>query len=93
MAAVGPDLASKALTVLAESDAVDAVVALGILRSPSTGWTSDDPVAAGSTRSVKVAPGEPLLTWKCNHHVARMSLRESNKGLRGPCGPSLSSNS
>jgi hypothetical protein len=31
---------------------VDAVVALGILRSPSTGWTSDDPVSAG-------APGGP----------------------------------
>lgn len=49
VAAVGPDLASKTLTVLAESEAVDAVVALGILRSPSTGWISDDPVAAGAT--------------------------------------------
>ena len=48
VAAIGPDLASHALTVLAESDAVDAVVVLGILRSPSTGWTSDDPVAAGA---------------------------------------------
>jgi acyl-CoA synthetase (NDP forming) len=47
VAAVGPDLASHALTVLVESDEVDAVVALGILRSPSTGWTSDDPVSAG----------------------------------------------
>jgi hypothetical protein len=47
VAAVGPDLASRALTLLTESDAVDAVVALGILRSPSTGWTSDDAVAAG----------------------------------------------
>jgi len=47
VAATGPDLASTALTVLAESEAVDAVVALGILRSPSTGWTSDDPVSAG----------------------------------------------
>ena len=47
VAAVGPDLASSALTVLAESDEVDAVVALGILRSPSTGWTSDDATLAG----------------------------------------------
>ena len=47
VAAVGPDLASHALTVLAESESVDAVVVLGILRSPSTGWTSDDPEAAG----------------------------------------------
>jgi acyl-CoA synthetase (NDP forming) len=52
VAAIGPDLASHALTVLAESEMVDAVVALGILRSPSTGWTSDDPVSAG-------APGGP----------------------------------
>ncbi|MDZ4169482.1 MAG: acetate--CoA ligase family protein [Coriobacteriia bacterium] len=47
VAAVGPDLAASTLTMLAESQAVDAVVVLGILRSPSTGWTSDDPVAAG----------------------------------------------
>jgi acyl-CoA synthetase (NDP forming) len=45
--AIGPDVSSRALTVLAESEAVDAVVVLGILRSPSTGWTSDDPEAAG----------------------------------------------
>ena len=47
VAAVGPDLASRVITVLVESEMVDAVVALGILRSPSTGWTSDDPAAAG----------------------------------------------
>ena len=47
VAAIGPDLASHALTVLAESESVDAVVVLGILRSPSTGWTSDDAEAAG----------------------------------------------
>jgi acyl-CoA synthetase (NDP forming) len=52
VAAVAPDLASSALTVLAESEAVDAVVALGILRSPSTGWISDDATLAG-------APGGP----------------------------------
>jgi len=52
VAAIGPDLASHALTVLAESESVDAVVVLGILRSPSTGWTSDDAAAAG-------APGGP----------------------------------
>lgn len=47
VAAVGPDLAASTLTMLAESGAVDAVVVLGILRSPSTGWTSDDPTSAG----------------------------------------------
>jgi acyl-CoA synthetase (NDP forming) len=47
VAAVGPDLAASALTMLAESEVVDAVVVLGILRSPSTGWTSDDTVSAG----------------------------------------------
>jgi len=47
VAAVGPDLSSRALTMLAESDEVDAVVALGILRSPSTGWISDDAALAG----------------------------------------------
>jgi hypothetical protein len=52
VAAIGPDLASHALTVLAESESVDAVVVLGILRSPSTGWTSDDAASAG-------APGGP----------------------------------
>jgi acyl-CoA synthetase (NDP forming) len=48
VAAVGPELANRALTVLAESEAVDAVVALGILRSPSTGWISDDALSAGA---------------------------------------------
>jgi len=52
VAAVGPNLAERTLTVLAESEMVDAVVVLGILRSPSTGWTSDDAVLAG-------APGGP----------------------------------
>ena len=47
VAAVGPDLAASTLTMLAESEVVDAVVVLGILRSPSTGWTSDDPASAG----------------------------------------------
>lgn len=47
VAAVGPDLAAGTLSMLVESEAVDAVVVLGILRSPSTGWTSDDPVSAG----------------------------------------------
>ncbi len=45
--AIGPDVSNRALTVLAESEAVDAVVVLGVLRSPSTGWTSDDPESAG----------------------------------------------
>ncbi len=42
VAAVAPDLAERTLTVLAESEVVDAVVVLCILRSPSTGWTSED---------------------------------------------------
>lgn len=41
VAAVSPDLAERTLTVLTESDAVDAVVVLGILRSPTTGWISE----------------------------------------------------
>jgi acyl-CoA synthetase (NDP forming) len=47
VAAVNPELAASTLTVLAESAVVDAVVVLGILRSPSTGWTSDDAASAG----------------------------------------------
>lgn len=47
VAAVGPDLAASTLSMLAESEVVDAVVVLGILRSPSTGWMSDDAVSAG----------------------------------------------
>ncbi len=59
VAAVGPDLAASTLTMLAESEAVDAVVVLGILRSPSTGWTSDDPRGrrrAGRTRPRQFQP-------------------------------------
>ena len=48
VAAVGPDLAASTLTMLVESEVIDAVVVLGILRSPSTGWTSDDPAPAGA---------------------------------------------
>jgi hypothetical protein len=53
VASVGPDLAERTLTLLAESEAVDAVVVLGVLRSPSTGWTSDDAALAVG------APGAP----------------------------------
>ena len=53
VAEVGPDLAEHTLTLLAESEAVDAVVVLGVLRSPSTGWTSDDAARAGA------GPGTP----------------------------------
>jgi acyl-CoA synthetase (NDP forming) len=55
VAEVGPDLAERTLTLLAESEAVDAVVVLGVLRSPSTGWTSDDDarVSAGRGTSVR----------------------------------------
>ena len=54
VAEVGPDLAERTLTLLAESEAVDAVVVLGVLHSPSTGWTSDDDAQAGA---VAGAPG------------------------------------
>lgn len=48
VAAIGTDLAERALTILAESDGVDAIAVLGILSSPSTGCTSD------------AVPGAPL---------------------------------
>ena len=54
VASIGPDLAERTLTLLAESEAVDAVVVLGVLRSPSTGWTSDD---AGPAAGGPGAPG------------------------------------
>ena len=42
VASIGPELADRTLTLLAESEAVDAVVVLGVLHSPSTGWASGD---------------------------------------------------
>ena len=48
VAETGPDLAERTLTLLAESEAVDAVVVLGVLRSPSTGWTSDHDALSGA---------------------------------------------
>ena len=66
VATVTPDLAASTLTMLAESDAVDAVVVLGILRSPSTGWTSDDPTAAG-------VPGGP---GRGNFNAAEVAFLE-----------------
>lgn len=42
VAAIGSDLAQRALTVLIESDGVDAVAVLGILNSPSTGSVTDE---------------------------------------------------
>jgi hypothetical protein len=52
VASVSPDLAERTLTLLAESTAVDAVVVLGVLHSPSTGWTSDDAAPAGGELDV-----------------------------------------
>jgi len=49
VAAIDPDLAERVLTELAESETVDAVVVLGILRSPSTGCTTDAPDAPAAT--------------------------------------------
>jgi acyl-CoA synthetase (NDP forming) len=66
VAAVAPDLAASTLTMLAESNEVDAVVVLGILRSPSTGWTSDDPAAAG-------VPGGP---GRGNFNTAEVAFLE-----------------
>jgi len=54
VASVSPDLAERTLTLLAESEAVDAVVVLGVLHSPSTGWTSGDAAPAGDRPA---APG------------------------------------
>ena len=51
VAAVAPDLAERTMTVLAESEVVDAVIVLGILRSPSTGWTSGDMPVIGEDGS------------------------------------------
>jgi len=42
VAAIGSDLAQRTLTVLVESEAVDAVAVLGILNSPSTGAITDE---------------------------------------------------
>lgn len=42
VAAIGSDLAQRALTVLVESEMVDAVAVLGILNSPSTGAVTDE---------------------------------------------------
>jgi acyl-CoA synthetase (NDP forming) len=52
VASVSPDLAERTLTLLAESEAVDAVVVLGVLHSPSTGWTSGDAAPAGDELDV-----------------------------------------
>ena len=59
VASVGPDLAERTLTLLAESEAVDAVVVLGVLRSPSTGWTSDDAAPAARTGRARPRPLQP----------------------------------
>jgi acyl-CoA synthetase (NDP forming) len=45
VASVDPDVADRTLTLLAESEAVDAILVLGVLRSPSTGWQSADAAA------------------------------------------------
>ena len=60
VAEVGPDLAERTLTLLAESSEVDAVVVLGVLHSPSTGWMSDEGPVTG--RSVPVTPGRDRLS-------------------------------
>ena len=49
VAAIDPDLVERVLAALAESEMVDAVVVLGILRSPSTGCTTDTPDGPAAT--------------------------------------------
>lgn len=61
VAAIGSDLAQRALTVLVESQTVDAVAVLGILNSPSTGAIADHGVAAdtaGRTAGDRFNPEE-----------------------------------
>lgn len=50
VAAIGPELAQRALTVLAESEMVDAIAVLGILNSPSMDSASDDSHIDGLNR-------------------------------------------
>ena len=54
VAAIGSDLAQRALTVLVESELVDAVAVLGILNSPSTGAVVDE-AACGRFNSEEIS--------------------------------------
>jgi acyl-CoA synthetase (NDP forming) len=58
VAAIGPDLAQRALTVLAESEAVDAIAVLGILNSPSTGSASDEALVTDPGCPARFNPAE-----------------------------------
>ena len=58
VAAIGPDLAQRALTVLAESEMVDAIAVLGILNSPSTGSASDGAIVTDPACPARFNPAE-----------------------------------
>ncbi len=79
---IGPNVAQRTLELVAESETVDAVVVLGVLRSPSTGWVfGDHPAEAqapfgGGPFSV----GETLLL----EHVARLIERTSKPIINVP---------
>jgi acyl-CoA synthetase (NDP forming) len=84
VAALDPDLAERCLTVLAESEMVDAVVVLGILRSPSTGWTSDvasDVAAAGFGRG-SFNPAETAFLERVSELMERTGKPIINVPLR-----------
>ncbi len=84
VAAIEPDLAERALTVLAESEMVDAVVVLGILRSPSTGWTADaapEVAAAGFGRG-SFNPAEAAFLERVSELMERTGKPIINVPLR-----------
>jgi len=85
VAAVGPDLAANTLSMLAESELVDAVVVLGILRSPSTGWTSDDPASAnvpGGSGCDNFSPAEVAFLRRVTDLIASTGKPIINVPLR-----------
>ncbi|HZL06298.1 MAG TPA: DUF1801 domain-containing protein, partial [Coriobacteriia bacterium] len=84
VAAIDPDLAERTLTVLAESEMVDAVVVLGILRSPSTGWTSDaaPAVAAAGFGRGSFNPAETAFLERVSELMERTGKPIINVPLR-----------
>ena len=77
VASVGPDLAERTLTLLAESAAVDAVVVLGVLHSPSTGWTFGDAAKAD---------GGPGSTGRGQFNAAEVAFLEHVTALMAKTG-------
>ena len=85
VAATGSDLTERTLTVLAESEAVDAVVVLGILRSPSTGWTSD--VAPEDASSDQCGDGFSLAECAFLERVSELMERTGKPIINVPLRP------